>query len=73
MKKKKVILSLFMAVSVLSLVYLKSQRNGIKSELVLSNIEALASGEDGENYRCLGLGSLDCPQISTKVAFIRIL
>ncbi|HBC39432.1 NVEALA domain-containing protein [Petrimonas sulfuriphila] len=73
MKKKKVILSLFMAVSVLSLVYLKSQRNGIKSELVLSNIEALASGEDNQIYQCFGIGSLDCPQISTKVAFIRIL
>lgn len=72
MKKKKVIFPFFIAVLLLSLVYLKSRHNGIDSEWALSNIEALASGEDGGNYRCLGLGSLDCPFISTKVAFIRI-
>lgn len=71
MKKEKVVMLLFMAVFVLSLVCLKSRHNGISSDLALSNIEALASGEDGGNYRCLGLGSLDCPFISTKVAYIR--
>lgn len=71
MKKKKVIFPFFMAVLLLSLVCFKSRHNGISSDLALSNIEALASGEDGGNYRCLGLGSLDCPFISTKVAYIR--
>ncbi|RNC63228.1 NVEALA domain-containing protein [Proteiniphilum sp. X52] len=70
MKKNKVVLSLFMVTFVLSLVCFKSRHNGISSDLALSNIEALASGEDGGNYWCLGLGSLDCPFTSTKVYFI---
>lgn len=70
MKKEKVVMLLFMAIFVLSLVCLKSRRHGIDSEWLLSNIEALASGEDGGDYWCLGLGSLDCPFTSTKVYFI---
>lgn len=72
MKKRKVFLSLFVSMFLLSFIYLKKQHSGINSELILSNIEALASGEDSGNYYCLGLGSLDCPFLSTKVAYIQI-
>ncbi len=34
--------------------------------LLLENIEALANGETGENWVCVGYGSVDCPN-GTKV------
>jgi len=30
------------------------------SDIVLDNIEALASSEGGGNYQCFGVGSIDC-------------
>jgi len=32
----------------------------------MSNVEALASGENGGIIRCNGIGSLDCPQTQSK-------
>lgn len=39
--------------------------NEKETELLLQNIEAIASTENG--VFCLGVGSLDCPLNSTKV------
>lgn len=41
-----------------SMLYAKKQVR-ISQELLLSNVEALASGEGGGSY-CYGYGSLDC-------------
>lgn len=41
-----------------SLLYAKKQHK-ISQELLLTNVEALASGESGGSY-CYGYGSLDC-------------
>lgn len=71
MKKKKVVLSFLMAVLLPSLLYLTNQHNDVHSEWILSNIEALALGEDNQHYQCFGLGSLDCPLTTTKVYFVR--
>lgn len=34
------------------------------------NIEALASDEGSNVYRCLGTGSVDCPIVHTKVKYV---
>lgn len=70
MKRKKVVLLFFVSMFLLSFIYLKRQHSGINSELILSNIEALASGEDSGNYYCFGIGSIDCPFHSTKVYYV---
>ena len=72
MEKKKVVFSFLMAVLLLCSICLKKQNSDMKNELIFSNIEVLAQNEDIENYICLGSGSLDCPQVFTKVAVIRI-
>ena len=71
MNTKKIIATFFMTVILLCFICLKKQNSDIKTELIFSNIEALAQDEDIGDYICLGLGSLDCPQSFTKVAFTR--
>ncbi|RNC63489.1 NVEALA domain-containing protein [Proteiniphilum sp. X52] len=60
-----------MTLSLLFFIWLKSKNRLIETDLTLSNIEALASTEDGGNVICIGSGSLDCPTPHRKVAFIR--
>ena len=38
--------------------------------LMLENIEALASGESGKVYSCVGAGSVDCPIAHSKVRYV---
>ena len=38
--------------------------------LMLENIEALASGESGSDYRCAGVGSVDCPINHKEVQYV---
>ncbi len=52
-----------------ALTYLFNKRKNIETELFLSNVEALASGENSDSS-CLGVGSLDCPQDHSKVYYI---
>lgn len=70
MNKKKIIVSCLM-IGILLFIGLKKQSVFIENELARSNIEALASNENGNNYICIGVGSLDCPVPHSKVAFIR--
>jgi hypothetical protein len=72
MNTKKTIATFFITMIVVCFICLKKQNSGIKNELIFSNIEALAQYEGMEDYICLGMGSLDCAEIVTKVAFIRI-
>lgn len=39
-------------------------------ELLLENVEALASEEVGEPTLCLGVGEVDCPIAQTKVKYV---
>jgi hypothetical protein len=39
---------------------------------MLLNVEALAQNESRDNIICLGIGSLDCPNIGTKTKHIYI-
>lgn len=49
--------------------YLCKKSKSVDSELFMSNVEALASGEQG-GAPCYGFGSLDCPQEHRKVYLI---
>lgn len=47
-----------------------SWKKGVVNELLISNIEALASDEDGwHDTYCYGSGNLNCPD-GSKVAYI---
>lgn len=45
------------------------QANPFLGDFYLDNIEALSTGETNISY-CVGIGSLDCYRINTKVAYI---
>ena len=68
MNAKLKLFCLIFVVCTLTYVYKKSK--SVESELFMSNVEALASGENGGIIRCNGIGSLDCPQEHRKVYFI---
>ena len=70
MNTKKIIMSCLIALMLLCFVWLKNKNNNLQVDLVLSNIEALASYENGEGYFCFGTGSLDCPDNRSKVTYI---
>lgn len=47
-----------------------SRQKGEVNELLMSNIEALAAGEDGwHDTHCYGSGNVDCPD-GTKTAYV---
>lgn len=47
-----------------------SSKQNELSDLMLENIEALASGEFGNTTHCVGLGSIDCPFSQEKVYWV---
>ncbi len=67
MNAKLKLFCLIFVVCTLTCLYKKSK--SVESELFMSNVEALATGENGE-ASCYGIGSLDCPQEHRKVYFI---
>lgn len=71
MKKKVVALCAAMFVCTLFVASLySSQSNHKENELLLMNVEALATEETELPGECMGLGSLDCPWYSIKVKYI---
>ena len=50
---------------VCTLTYLCKKSKSVESELFMSNVEALAGGENGD-ISCYGIGSLDCPRTQSK-------
>ena len=60
MKKKVLLISLFLVATVVSSFQFSSEKENLQS-LMLENIDALASGEWGGAPRCVGVGSVDCP------------
>lgn len=59
MKSKVVIFGLLIASVVISFRSFKSQKK--MDGLMLSNVEALAAGEETVPLRCMGTGTVDCP------------
>lgn len=55
---------------IVSLYMTTSDREEQVSDLLLENIEALASGEGSSKVFCYGKGSLPCPD-GTKVEFVQ--
>lgn len=44
--------------------------NRTLSPILFDNIEALSNNENNENTYCHGIGSVDCPEESSKVKYI---
>lgn len=55
---------------IVSLYMPTSNQEGQISNLLLENVEALASGEDSSKVFCYGKGSLPCPN-GNKVEFVQ--
>lgn len=66
---KKGITTLLMAMVLFGQISLK-ESNRLNLELSLSNIEALAYDENGENVICFGVGTVDCPKNHSKVVIV---
>lgn len=66
MKKKVLLISLFLVATVVASFQFSSEKENLQS-LMLENIDALASGEWGGAPRCVGAGSVDCPIADVKV------
>ena len=66
MKKKVLLISLFLVATVVASFQFSSEKENLQS-LMLENIDALASDEWGGTPSCIGSGSVDCPNSSVKV------
>lgn len=69
MKKKILLLAICMA-ALCTYVGLSYTPDGTTDPFVLENIEALAADEVEPNVYCDGIGSVDCPDSHTKVAYV---
>lgn len=69
MRKKIFFAGLFL-VTIASVTFYSHSRKKDLGNLILENVEALASGEWGSDARCLGSGSVDCPINHVKVRYV---
>lgn len=69
MKKKVLLISLFLAATVVTFFQFDSGKEELQS-LMLENIDALASDEWGTAPNCVGFGSVDCPVDHVKVYLV---
>ena len=69
MKKKVLLISLFLVATVVTSFQFSSEKENLQS-LMLENIDALASGEWGTAPFCVGTGSVDCPSSYVKVYMV---
>jgi len=70
MKKKILFVSLALAV-ITAVSFQLNSRKGDLDDLMLLNIEALATGEWGTMINCYGSGSVDCPISHVKVYMVQ--
>lgn len=70
MKKKILFISLFLVVAITVTFLFNKERSNLEN-LMLENIDALASGESDIFIRCVGSGSVDCPRNHVKVYLVR--
>lgn len=68
MKTKILFIGLFLVAVVAS--FRLNTKSKKLEYLILENIEALASGESGNDNRCGGVGSVDCPINHSKVQYV---
>lgn len=68
-KKLTIIFIMILGCSMYSYLSNKSKQKLNISELMLSNVDALAEGETYYKYKCYGTGSVDCPN-GSKVACV---
>lgn len=68
MKKKVLLATLFLVMALLVTFHSYSAKSNLE-DLVLENVEALATNEYGSGL-CLGSGSVDCPMGHVKVEYV---
>lgn len=69
MKKKILFISLFLVTAITVTFQINLEKSNLEN-LMLENIEALASGEWNTTPRCVGSGSVDCPANHVKVYLV---
>lgn len=69
MKKKILFIGLFLVAAIVASLQFNSEKASLEN-LMLENIDALASGEWGPSAHCVGRGSVDCPANHVKVYFV---
>ncbi|MCD8184477.1 MAG: NVEALA domain-containing protein [Bacteroides sp.] len=69
MRKKILFLGLVL-IAMAAISFQSYSKRGNLGNLILENIDALASEEWGNYVRCIGSGSLDCPVNHVKVDWI---
>lgn len=70
MKRKLLFIGLFLVVTIAASIQINTERDSLEN-LILENIDALASREGSSNVRCIGSGSVDCPIIDAKVYLVQ--
>lgn len=68
MKKRFFVIALCIACAVSAFISLNAEQK--MDDVLLMNIEALASGESNVPIYCLGKGSVDCPKTKDKVEYV---
>ncbi len=68
MKKTYFLICVCMVCALVGFLSLRTRQKA--SDLLLMNIEALASGEGNISYTCAGLGSVDCPGTQVKARLV---
>lgn len=69
MKKKVLLVGLLLVASITFTFYSHSREQNLEN-LVLENIDALASDEASGSTTCIGSGSLDCPITDAYVRYV---
>lgn len=70
MKKKKVFIAVALCMACAVSVFIGLNTEKKTDDLLLMNIEALASGESYVPMYCIGNGSVDCPGMGIKVEYV---
>lgn len=68
MKKRFFVIALCIACAVSAFISLNAEQK--MDDVLLMNIEALASGESNVPIDCVGKGSVDCPKTEVKVEYV---
>ena len=71
MKKRFFFMATLVAAAAIAFVHhSRANQQLVSDEVMLRNIEALASDEDDSKLYCIGIGCLDCPKSEKKVKYV---
>ena len=71
MKKRFFFMAILVAAAAIAFIcHSRADQQQITDEVMLRNIEALASDEDDSKLYCIGIGCLDCPKSEKKVKYV---